>query len=200
MRTAVVWAILLLPGCTSETTQPDGVVDGWTEATSPLWLVRSTGCGFCSGDPDVAEFEGVLYYRGGQAASFTYALGRAGDPAVTAVPAAEPWIPLFEEVLDQASLYAQSGSRGIRLHAVTTGTLSDDAERDVRRGLLDALRDARDPVEKDGAECADCAHVVLQSFGDPVAARIEDRYNNDIGDGWRRVDAQMVAIRDWLAP
>ncbi len=198
MRWLPVLALLLV-GCLGSSAGEgiEGTRDEWMEPTASLWIVSSTGCGFCIGDPEIAEFDGVLYYRDGRVAAFTYARG-TGDGAVTATPEAAPWVPMFEDLVRQTRLYGQTPTSGIRIHSVTTGTLSDEAKLESDNLLDASLSVARTPEDRDDDECADCAHRVVESFGKPLAMRIEARSNNDVGYGWREVITHTSAIQDWL--
>lgn len=199
MRVWLLAAAVLLAGCASTPSSsfpPEVESVGWTQPTAALWLVTSTGCGFCSGDPTVPEFEGVAYWRDGKALLFEYARGTGDARVEYHEESLTAFAPALEDLFTQANVYGVRADESVRIHIVASATMKD-APR-LNGVFSDALADATEPKPRE-SDCQDCSATIMQSFGPPRADRIEMSPQWDVGDGWQRVQDQLEGIGEMTA-
>ncbi len=192
----------VLAGCSSPSV-PDPLAPGesagtWHDAAEPLWVAWSTGCGHCSGSPEVPEFMAVGLYRDGKVLTVAYSAGRAEGVGSKATVPGE--LRDEAEALLALDVYAK-GQHGVLVHDARAETLSAEDHEAVRAALDGALRQAEDPPPSEETICSDCGGLVLEAFGAPVERRFAPNLNaQTLGPALAAAAQQMSALWAWAGP
>ncbi len=174
------------------------------EAVATPWLVRSTGCGHCSGDPDTAEFDLLLVDYGGAMVAVSY--GR--DTSFSVVPGVDVDESALRGLFQRVEAYGEgapasdgSGSGpGVRVHEVRFGAMPAVEFDRIRSDLEATIASAADPGPPDTSDCVDCAAVHIETYdGDVLEWRVQLLGNTNKGDPWLAIDRSLRGLGDWLA-
>ncbi len=166
------------------------------EALSEAWIVRSTGCGLCSGDPETPEFELVLVEYGGGVVNIAY----ARDASFTVARGVKADAGALRALFERVDAYGKEGERGVRVHSVDFAVLGAAEFDRIRTDLEATLATVQDPGPTDSTDCADCAAVHLDIFDESTMQwQVRLLGNTAKGDPWLAVDRSLSGLGTWLA-
>ncbi len=182
-----------------EMDDPRAGTGGPTPAATPeaalaeAWLMRSTGCGFCSGDPSHAEFSIVVVDYGGAIVRIDY----ARDDQFTVADGVQTDAAALESFFTRVEAYGADPS--VRVHAVAYEAMIPAEFDRIRTDLEATLQQVRDPGSPDGSGCADCSSVNIEVHrAGEVEWRVRLLGNTEKGDPWLTVDRSLRALDAWL--
>lgn len=207
MARAVV--LLALPfiaaGClgilADDPVEPRGDHQPWSSTTADPWIVKTTGCGFCSGDANVTEHRTLVVFESGHVLWFAFGSGHGGEH-VTAADGLATHVPVVERV----QALSDSGrlvDRHVKIHEVATGRLVDDEWSVVQDYFDAAIREVEDPGEPNW-DCVDCSGPHVELFGPKfLSATLHDSEHPDYGnmedgDPWDRILDQLALVDEWV--
>lgn len=175
----------------------------WTTTQADPWIIQTSGCGFCSGDPNVSEHASLVLFDGGHVLWFRFGSG-GGEERVSAVAGLAEYVPVVERVQD-ASDSGRLADRHVKIHEVATSRLVGDEWTAAEDHLDAAVQEAEDPGEPNW-DCADCSgpHVeILGAAGLSATLHTSehpDFGNMEEGDPWDRILDQVALVEAWVQP
>lgn len=205
MRATALVLSLVAVGCigilADEPINPSADHKPWTSTTADPWIIRTTGCGFCSGDANVSEHGALVVYESGHVLWFGFGSG-GGEEKVTAVDGLAEYVPTVE-VVQAVSDSGRLAERHVKIHQIATSQLVGDDWVAIQDYLDTAIQEAEDPGEPNW-DCVDCSGPHVELFGlKSLSATLHnsehpDYGNMEDGDPWDRILEQLAVMEAWI--